>query len=206
MSPPRAPIGLAPQTIVGTPDVVPLVGGLEPARLGHVLLASCLVEGDSETGLVRDGDVALVDDGLVDTIHQVAPIRTSTAWFSSTRKFLGRGGFRARWPRPIGVCAQCSAIGTPYSWAISPIFLVSGSRRYSAGPVNDVHRMVPAEYLERLLQEDVLAGHDRDIHGVGDLFQQFRLLPGIMSSSHEMLYLVRALPSRMQLLTLKGPK
>jgi hypothetical protein len=27
-----------------------------------------------------------------------------------------------------------------------------------------------------------------------------------MSSSHEMLYLVRALPSRMQLLTLKGPK
>ncbi len=29
---------------------------------------------------------------------------------------------------------------------------------------------------------------------------------GIMSSSHERLYLVSALPSRMQLLTLKGPK
>src|SRR5665811_1803397 len=33
-------------------------------------------------------------------------------------------------------------------------------------------------YLERLLQENVLTREDGDIHCVGNLLQQFRLLPG----------------------------
>src|ERR1039458_687408 len=65
---------LTPETVVGPPDIVPLVGRLEPSGLGQVLLAGRFVEGDAQAGLVRDGDVALVDDRLVDAVHQVAPI------------------------------------------------------------------------------------------------------------------------------------
>src|ERR1017187_9796483 len=59
---PRFGGALTPETVVGPPDIVPLVGRLEPSGLGQVLLAGRFVEGDAQAGLVRDGDVALVDD------------------------------------------------------------------------------------------------------------------------------------------------
>src|ERR1022692_2268721 len=65
---------LTPEAVVRPPDVVPLVRRLEPSRLGQVLLAGRFVEGDAQARLVRHGDVALVDDGLFDDVHQVAPI------------------------------------------------------------------------------------------------------------------------------------
>ena len=49
----------------------------------------------------------------------------STEWFSSTRKFSVAA---AKWMlamNEIGVPAKCMAMGTPYSMAASPIFLVS---------------------------------------------------------------------------------
>src|ERR1019366_7913873 len=73
-SAPRFGGALTPETVVRPPDIVPLVGRLEPSGLGQVLLAGRFFEGDAQTGLVRDGDVALVDDRLVDAVHQVAPI------------------------------------------------------------------------------------------------------------------------------------
>src|ERR1017187_1702667 len=65
---------LTPKAIVRPADAVPLVGRFEPPGLGQMLLAGRFVERDAQARLVRNRDIALVDDRLVDTVHQVAPI------------------------------------------------------------------------------------------------------------------------------------
>src|ERR1035441_5130193 len=62
---PASMVRLTPEAVVGTADIVPLVGRLEPTRLGHVLFAGLFVEGNPQARLVGNGDVPLVDDGPV---------------------------------------------------------------------------------------------------------------------------------------------
>src|ERR1019366_10485877 len=55
---------LTPEAVVGPADIVPLVGRLEPPRLGHVLFTGRFVERNPQAWLVGNCDVSLVHDGL----------------------------------------------------------------------------------------------------------------------------------------------
>ena len=107
----------------------------------------------------------------------------------------------------MGVWAQCRAIGTPYSCAMSPIFLVSRMPPdVSEVGVNDIYGVVLAEHFERLLQVDVFAGEDGDVDGVGDLLEESVSCQGIISSSQERLYLVERLAQADAADSRRGPK
>src|SRR5450759_5293036 len=174
-----SPSALTPEAIVGPPNVVPLVGRLEPTGLGHVLLAGRFVERDAQAGLVRDGDVALVDDGLVDAVHQVAPIGHVHGVILQHQEVLRRRGRVHGCQRPDRRVRAVQYHGNAI--LLRHVADLLGFQYAAIGQqvrLNDVYGMVFAEYLERLLQENVLTREDGDIHRVGNLLQQFRLLPG----------------------------
>src|ERR1035437_10722608 len=61
---------------------------------------------------------------------------------------------------------------------VPDLLSLQNSARGQQVGMDDVHRMLAAEHLERLLQENVFAGEHGDIDGVGDLLPQSGLLPG----------------------------
>src|ERR1019366_8186097 len=168
-----------PEAVVRSPNVVPLVRRLEPSRLGHVLLAGRFVEGDAQARLVRHGDVAVVDDGLFDAVHQVAPVGHVHGMILQHQEVL-RGRRRVhRGQRPDGRVRAMQRHGNAVRLRhVADLFGFENAAGGQQIRVNDIHRVVPAQHLERLFQVDVLTGEDGEIHRVGDLLQQLRLLPG----------------------------
>src|SRR5579885_318242 len=80
-----------PQPVVGA-VLVPLRGGLEPARLRQVLLHGFLVQGHTQARLVGHGDEAVVDDGLLHPFHQVVPEGHIHGVIFQHQEIFGRGG------------------------------------------------------------------------------------------------------------------
>src|ERR1035437_1658869 len=161
---------LTPQIVV-RPDVVPLVRRLEPALTrNHVLLAGRFVQRNAETRPVGQGDVTLVDDRFVDAVHQVAPERHIHGMVFQRQEVLRRGGdVHARQGADRGVGAVQGHGNAVFLSHVSDLLGFEDSAGGQDIGMDDIHRMVLAEHLEGLFQEDVLAREDRDIHGIGDL-------------------------------------